>query len=175
MSYDLVIRGGDVVLPGAGVTACDLAVSDGRIAAIGAGFDGGEVVDARGLVVMPGAIDAHVHFGMGSPEDWTTESRAAARGGVTAVLNYEMDARSYLEVGPEALQPMLAKGRAQGIECRGPSDHGMIDSIYFRDPNGYVIELCAKRADHDAQMDPESNDARAMLQRWSQAKSGMPA
>ncbi len=45
---------------------------------------------------------------------------------------------------------MLAKGRALGVETRGPSDHGMIDSIYFRDPDGYVIELCAKRAGHDA-------------------------
>src|SRR5579871_3652666 len=102
MTYDLVIQGGDVVLPGSGVTACDVAVSDGCIAAIGSGFEGEELVDAKGLVVMPGAIDAHVHFGMGSPNDWTTESRAAALGGVTAVLNYEMDARSYLEAGPEA-------------------------------------------------------------------------
>ena len=48
---------------------------------------------------------------------------------------------------PRSLQPMLAKGRECNIEVRGPSDHGMIDSIYFRDPNGYVIELCAKRAE----------------------------
>ena len=88
---------------------------------------------------------------------------------------HDFDLHIALEVGAEALQPMLAKGRAQGIECRGPSDHGMIDSIYFRDPNGYVIELCAKRADHDAQMDPASNDARATLQRWCRAKSDQGA
>ena len=56
------------------------------------------------------------------------------------------------------LQPMLAKGKA-GLECRGVADHGMIDSIYFRDPNGYVIELTAKRADHDP-LDPATNNAR---------------
>ena len=84
---------------------------------------------------------------------------------------HDFDLHIALEVAPETLAPMLAKGRERGIECRGPSDHGMIDSIYFRDPNGYVIELCAKRADHDAQMDPATNDARATLQRWSQAKS----
>ena len=67
---------------------------------------------------------------------------------------HDFDLHIALEVGAEVLQPMLAKGRRSGIECRGPSDHGMIDSIYFRDPNGYVIELCAKRAGHDAQMDP---------------------
>jgi len=66
---------------------------------------------------------------------------------------------------------MLEKGRARGIECRGPSDHGMIDSIYFRDPNGYVIELCARRPDHDARMDPATNGAREALQRWTAEKA----
>jgi catechol-2,3-dioxygenase len=66
---------------------------------------------------------------------------------------------------------MLAKGRALGIETRGPSDHGMIDSIYFRDPDGYVVELCAKRPDHDTLMDPQRNGARAKLRRWTADKS----
>ena len=87
---------------------------------------------------------------------------------------HDYDLHIALEVSAEALEAMLAKGRAQGIEVRGPSDHGMIDSIYFRDPNGYVIELGAKRADHDARMDPASNGARAVLQRWTAAK-GQPA
>ena len=47
----------------------------------------------------------------------------------------------------------------------------MIDSIYFRDPNGYVIELCAKRPGHDAMMDPATNDARGRLDRWTSAKA----
>ena len=75
----------------------------------------------------------------------------------------------------ESLQPMLAKGRARGIECRGPSDHGMIESIYFRDPNGYVIELCAKRDGHDAQMDPARNGAREALERWTAGKAATAA
>jgi catechol-2,3-dioxygenase len=66
---------------------------------------------------------------------------------------------------------MLQKGRDAGLEVRGPSDHGMIDSIYFRDPNGYVIELCAKRAGHDAAMNPALNGAKATLQRWTAAKA----
>ena len=70
---------------------------------------------------------------------------------------------------------MLAKGRARGIECRGPSDHGMIESIYFRDPNGYVIELCAKRAAHDDMMDPARNGAREALDRWTAGKARTPA
>ena len=56
---------------------------------------------------------------------------------------HDYDLHIALEVGAEVLQPMLAKGAALGIDTRGPSDHESIDSIYFRDPNGYVIELCA--------------------------------
>lgn len=46
----------------------------------------------------------------------------------------------------------------------------MIDSIYFRDPNGYVIELTGKRADHDAMMDPAANKARQHLDKWQAEK-----
>ena len=84
---------------------------------------------------------------------------------------HDFDLHIALEVEPDALPAMLAKGRALGIETRGPSNHGMIDSIYFRDPNGYVIELCAKREGHDAMMDPATNDARARLERWTRGKA----
>jgi catechol 2,3-dioxygenase-like lactoylglutathione lyase family enzyme len=82
----------------------------------------------------------------------------------------DFDLHIALEVERPVLDEMLAKGRAAGIETRGISDHGFIESIYFRDPNGYVIELCAKRANHDAAMDPARNGARETLDRWTQAK-----
>ena len=88
---------------------------------------------------------------------------------------HDFDLHIALEVAAETLAPMLAKGRERGIECRGPSDHGMIESIYFRDPNGYVIELCAKRDGHDALMDPARNGAREALGRWTAGKAGTPA
>ncbi len=50
-------------------------------------------------------------------------------------------------------------------------DHGIVHSIYFRDPNGYVIELTAKTERHDELMDPETNGARGILDRWQQRKS----
>ena len=84
---------------------------------------------------------------------------------------HDFDLHIALEVAADVLPAMLAKGHAQGIETRGPSNHGMIDSIYFRDPNGYVIELCAKRAGHDAMMNPATNDARARLDGWTRSKS----
>jgi len=68
-----------------------------------------------------------------------------------------------------------SQGRAEGIETRGVSDHGFIDSIYFRDPNGYVIELCTKREGHDRAMDPATNGAREKLQRWTMARRATAA
>ena len=88
---------------------------------------------------------------------------------------HDYDLHIALEVQPDVLQPMLEKGRRAGIETRGISDHGFIDSIYFRDPNGYVIELCAKRAEHDALMDPARNGAREVLRRWVAAKTAQSA
>jgi catechol-2,3-dioxygenase len=70
---------------------------------------------------------------------------------------------------------MLAKGKACGLETRGISEHGFVRSIYFRDPNGYVIELTAKTPDHTRLMDPATNDARAILDRWQAAKERVTA
>ena len=83
---------------------------------------------------------------------------------------HDYDLHIALEVSREHLEAMLAKGKAAGLEVRGISDHGFIDSIYFRDPNGYVIELCAQRGEHDAAMDPARNGARAKLDRWTQER-----
>jgi catechol 2,3-dioxygenase-like lactoylglutathione lyase family enzyme len=80
---------------------------------------------------------------------------------------HDYDLHIALEVDRAALDSMFAKGKAQGIETRGVSNHGFIDSIYFRDPNGYVIELCTKREHHDQAMDPALNGAREILQRWT--------
>src|SRR5689334_2419619 len=56
----------------------------------------------------------------------------------------DWDLHIALEIDLEDLEPTLARGRALGIEGRGVADHGSIRSIYFRDPNGYVVELCAR-------------------------------
>ncbi len=88
---------------------------------------------------------------------------------------HDFDLHIALEVSRTALEAMFAKGRAAGIETRGVSDHGFIDSIYFRDPNGYVIELCTPREGHDQAMDPASNGARQLLQRWTEGRSAVTA
>jgi catechol 2,3-dioxygenase-like lactoylglutathione lyase family enzyme len=84
---------------------------------------------------------------------------------------HDFDLHIALEVSEQALQAMYAKGKAHGIETRGITDHHIIHSIYFRDPNGYVIELTAKTAGHDSEMDPATNGARAKLDRWQAEKN----
>ena len=86
---------------------------------------------------------------------------------------HDFDLHIALEVAPDVLPDMLAKGRAAGIEARGISDHKMIHSIYFRDPNGYVIELTAKKAGHDEAMNAE-RQAHEILESW-QASKWQPA
>jgi len=84
---------------------------------------------------------------------------------------HDYDLHIALEVQHADLMAMFEKGRRAGIETRGISDHGFIDSIYFRDPNGYVIELTAKRESHERAMDPETNRARRTLEDWQKRKA----
>lgn len=84
---------------------------------------------------------------------------------------HDFDLHIALEIPYEMLQPMLDKAKQAGIEARGISDHGFIHSIYFRDPNGYVIELTARLPNHDQATDPAVNDARTKLARWQTEKA----
>ena len=95
--YDLIVHGGTLVGAG-GTQQADLAVSDGRIAAVRPDLEGTgkEEIDARGLHVLPGAIDAHAHFnepGRTRWEGFVTGTRALAAGGMTAYV--EMPLNSY--------------------------------------------------------------------------------
>jgi len=83
---------------------------------------------------------------------------------------HDYDLHIALEVSEESLHTMLKKGKAAGAEVRGVADHGFIRSIYFRDPNGYVIELTAKHGDHERAMDPAQNGARRELDSWQLEK-----
>jgi catechol 2,3-dioxygenase-like lactoylglutathione lyase family enzyme len=84
---------------------------------------------------------------------------------------HDFDLHIALEVPYDKLQPMLDKGKAAGITSRGISDHNFIHSVYFRDPNGYVIELTARLPHHPEATDPARNDARGKLARWQARKS----
>jgi len=88
---------------------------------------------------------------------------------------HDYDLHIALEVSEADLRKMYEKGKAAGIETRGVSDHRIIDSIYFRDPNGYVIELTAKRPGHDEAMDPAKSGAAGKLKAWQARKAGHAA
>ena len=83
---------------------------------------------------------------------------------------HDFDLHIALEVSQEHLHAMFAKGKVEGREVRGISDHKFIDSIYFRDPNGYVIELTAKVPGDESAMDPKKNRAREILNDWQSSK-----
>jgi catechol 2,3-dioxygenase-like lactoylglutathione lyase family enzyme len=85
-------------------------------------------------------------------------------------VQHDYDLHIALEVDEPTLTAMFEKGKARGVETRGVIDHRFIHSIYFRDPNGYVIELTAKAPGHSEDMNPAMNDARALLDRWQAEK-----
>jgi dihydroorotase len=111
-NYDLILKGGTVVNhDGEGVR--DLAIADGRFAAIGdlSGAAAAETVDCRGLHVLPGVIDTQVHFrdpGLTHKEDLITGSLGAVMGGVTAV--FEMPNTNPTTTSAAALADKVASG-----------------------------------------------------------------
>ena len=80
---------------------------------------------------------------------------------------HDFDLHIAVEVTIADLEAMFEKGKAAGIETRGVADHGFIKSIYFRDPNGYVVELTAKT---DAK-DDETRTPKEILDDWQVSKS----
>lgn len=91
--FDLAVRGG-LVVNERGRASLDVYVQSGRVAALlppEQSADAVETIDARGLLVLPGMIDTHVHFmdpGDGDREDFPTGSEAAALRGVTSVIEH---------------------------------------------------------------------------------------
>ncbi len=83
--FDLVFKGGTVV-DGSGSPAfvADVAVSDGRIAAVGQGLEGREQVDASGLLVTPGWVDMHTHYD--GQVTWDPHLTPSGWHGVTTVV-----------------------------------------------------------------------------------------
>ncbi|MBT52039.1 MAG: dihydroorotase [Mameliella sp.] len=118
MSFDLVLKNGEIVFPREGVQRGSIAVSNGRIAAIlapGEAVAGKRVIDCTDQWILPGAIDPHTHIGFGAKaEDWTTESRTAALAGVTGLMTFWRS---------ENLADMTDSWRAEG-EARSAIDFG---------------------------------------------------
>ena len=96
-ALDLAIRGGTVVAPD-GARRADVGIADGRIVAVAEALDDAARadLDATGLHVLPGAVDAHVHFndpGRTAYEGFETGTRAAAAGGTTTIVDMPLNAQ----------------------------------------------------------------------------------
>lgn len=114
--FDLVIRGGTCLTP-SGRVETDIGVRGGRVVAIGhlGTAEAGQVLEAKGLHVLPGVIDSQVHFrepGNEHKEDLESGTRSAVLGGVTAV--FEMPNTNPSTTTGKALEDKIdrANGRA---------------------------------------------------------------
>jgi dihydropyrimidinase len=116
MPYDTIIANG-TVLGADRQEQADVAIQGEKIAAVGKGLartagNGARLIDATGKYVMPGGIDVHVHLelpfcGTVSSDDWNTGTRAAARGGVTTVIDFA------IPYGQESLEDAYHKWMAK--------------------------------------------------------------
>ena len=121
MSFDCVIRGG-ILATAEQVFTADIGISNGRIAAIGPELreSASEEIDARGLIIAPGAIDVHTHFDTqigdgGTADDYESGSAAAAAGGITTYVNFAFQ------------DPAAGLRAAVDREAKKADGHSMID------------------------------------------------
>src|SRR6202022_1172714 len=112
-TFDTILKSGTVVnQDGEGIR--DIGITGGRIAAVGSlgSASAAEVIDCKGLHVLPGVIDTQVHFrepGLTHKEDLETGSRSAVMGGVTAV--FEMPNTDPLTVTEQTFSNQIKRGR----------------------------------------------------------------
>ena len=115
-AFDLVVKGGTCATPN-GIAETDIGVRGGKIAGLGdlTRAKTANIFDARGLHVLPGAIDTQVHFrepGNEHKEDLETGTKAAVLGGVTAVFDMPNTNPSTLHAADLADKLVRADGRA---------------------------------------------------------------
>jgi dihydropyrimidinase len=131
----ILIKGGTVV-SAAGSELLDVLIEGETIARVGVGLDAAahEVVDATGLLVMPGGIDVHTHLdmpfgGTTSADDYTTGTQAAAVGGTTTVIDFALQSQGHTM--REALDVWLKK--SDGKACVDFSLHMAVTDLGLGD------------------------------------------
>ena len=149
---DLVVRGSTVVLPGVFGVRADVAVEDGRIAAIVPEHEerAREELDARGLHLLPGAIDAHVHFnepGRAEWEGWASGTAALAAGGATACVEMPLNAHPPTIDGAafDAKVAAAQQGAVVDFALWGglvPGDLDRLDELAARGVVGFKAFMC---------------------------------
>lgn len=94
--YDMLIKNGSVVME-SDVLKLDIAIKDGKIAGLltdAESINCEQIIDAEGLLVIPGLVDSHVHINEPGNEEWegfATGSRSAAAGGITTIIDMPLN------------------------------------------------------------------------------------
>jgi dihydropyrimidinase len=119
--FDLILGGGDILLPGAAPVAADLAILNGKFAAIlapAAAVSARERLEITGLTVFPGVVDAHLHLGHGKDisrprvaDDAAQETAAAAAGGITTFIPYLMATEPFEAIFDDVIKVTEAGAR----------------------------------------------------------------
>jgi allantoinase len=155
VTHDLVIRG----------DATDVAVDDGVIAAVGPELPGGrEEVDARGLAVLPGLVDAHVHFnepGRTEWEGWASGTGALAAGGGTACVEMPLNAHPPTVDGAAFDAKVAAASAAALVDFAlwgglVGGDLDRLDELAARGVVGFKAFMCATGIDDFAAVDDDA-------------------
>jgi len=135
-AFDLVVRGGTVVTDNA-TERCDVGVRGGRIAELGSRLGpAARSVDAAGLLVMPGGIDAHCHIdqrsssGLTTADDFFTGGVSAACGGTTTIVPFAAQHRG------QSLRAVVAAYHARACS-RAFIDYGF--HLIVSDPTETVL------------------------------------
>ena len=135
---DLVVAGGTVVTPD-GPRRADLSVADGLVEHIGPDLssEGVEVIDATGLLVLPGVIDVHTHVRLSDaehPDRFERDLRAAAHGGTTTVLTFNNPGTGISERGSTSLLRGLDEFRER-TAGRAAVDYGLCAVVSAQQPD----------------------------------------
>jgi allantoinase len=153
---DLVIRGGTVVTS-TSVGLADIAVTDGRISAVGTNLDAeaGQEIDASGLHVFPGGIDSHVHFNEPGRTDWETianGSAALAAGGYTAFIDMPLNNLPVTIDGPAFDLKLHAAERSSLIDFGFwgglvPGNLDQLEALHASGALGFKAFMCPSGID----------------------------
>jgi dihydropyrimidinase len=120
MEFEAVIRGGTITTADSSFEG-DLGIAEGKVTAVARHLPSAPVeIDAKGLLVLPGAIDVHTHFDhfvepftMRNADDYESGSRAAAIGGITTIVNFAFQAKGHSL--REAIEDELARAESKSF------------------------------------------------------------
>lgn len=158
---ELIIRNG-LIVNATGRTEADVRIRNGTIAEIGPRLTapaGARVIDAKGMLVLPGGVDPHVHIGkragIEGSDDYTTASRAALAGGVTTIGNFisQIDSEPLAAtmttaqalVKAEAIADILLHVTVSDPKTITPADLAML-------AEKYTLKIFTSRPQFDAEL-----------------------